>query len=257
MRGGRSRTDMAGAWGVRLTEGRERGDTELTMRMRITVSATLAVMVVGLLTSLSGQATQPQWVSLFDGKTITHWRGFKMTTVPDSWMVEEGAITWTKGAAVDLVSREQFTSFEFEFDWKVPPGGNSGIMFRVTEDLERTYHSGPEFQILDNARHSDGKNPMTSAAANHSLHAPIRDLCKPVGEWNQGRLIVNGNHVEHWLNGVKAVEYDLFSPDWTKRLLASKFRDMPRYGREPQGHIVLQEHGSRVQYKNLRIRKLP
>ena len=154
------------------------------MKMRITMPATLAVMMVGVLTSLSGQAAQPQWMSLFDGKTIAHWRGFKMATVPDSWVVEEGAITWTKGAAVDLVSLEQFTNFEFEFDWKVPPGGNSGIMFRVTEDLDRTYHSGPEFQILDNARHSDGKNLMTSAASNHSLHALTRALSRPVGKWN-------------------------------------------------------------------------
>jgi hypothetical protein len=216
-----------------------------------------AALIVAALSALSGQAAQPQWVSLFDGQTIAHWRGYQMATVPDSWRVEEGAITWTRGVAADLVSREQYTNFEFEFEWKVPPGGNSGIMFRVTEDLERTYHSGPEFQILDNARHSDGKNPMTSAGSNHSLHAPTRDMTRPVGEWNQGRLVVNGAHVEHWLNGEKVVDYELYSPDWTKRLLASKFKDVPRYGREPKGHLVLQEHGSRIQYRNLRIKVLP
>jgi hypothetical protein len=221
------------------------------------VRGAFAALIVAVLATLSGQAAQPQWVSLFDGQTIAQWRGYKMATVPDSWRVEEGAITWTKGVPVDLVSREQYTNFEFEFDWKVPAGGNSGVMFRVTEDLERTYHSGPEFQILHNAGHSDGKNPMTSAGSNHSLHAPTKDMTKPVGEWNQGRLVVNGNHVEHWLNGEKVVDYDLFSPDWTKRLMASKFKDVPRYGREPKGHLVLQEHGSRIQYKNLRIKVLP
>ena len=220
---------------------------------RVVAACAAILMVIGGGVS----ATQPEWVSLFDGQTIAHWRGFKMATVPDSWRVEEGAITWTKGAAVDLVSREQYTNFEFEFEWKVPPGGNSGVMFRVTEDLERTYHSGPEFQILHNAGHSDGKNPMTSAGSNHSLHAPTKDMTRPVGEWNQGRLVVDGTHVEHWLNGEKVVEYELFSPDWTKRLLASKFKDVPRYGREPKGHIVLQEHGSRTQYKGLRIKVLP
>ena len=221
------------------------------------VRGAFAALIVAVLATLSGEAAQPQWTSLFDGKTISHWRGYQMATVPNSWTVEEGAITWTKGVAVDLVSREQYTNFEFEFDWKVPPGGNSGVMFRVTEDLERTYHSGPEFQILHNAGHSDGKNPMTSAGSNHSLHAPTKDMTKPVGEWNQGRLVVNGNHVEHWLNGEKVVDYDLHSPDWTKRLMASKFKDVPRYGREPRGHLVLQEHGSRIQYKNLRIKVLP
>lgn len=217
----------------------------------------LGALIVALLTSTFGQAQPSDWISLFDGQAITEWRGFKMATVPDSWRVEEGAITWTKGVAVDLVSRQQYTNFDFEFEWKVPPGGNSGVMFRVAEDLERTYHSGPEFQILDNARHPDGKNPMTSAGSNHSLHAPTRDMTRPVGEWNQGRLLVNGNHVEHWLNGEKVVEYDLYSPDWTRRLLASKFKDVPRYGRESRGHLVLQEHGSRVQYRNLRIKVLP
>jgi len=221
------------------------------------VRGAFAALIVAVLATLSGQAAQPQWVSLFDGQTIAHWRGYKMATVPDSWRVEDGAITWTKGLAADLVSREQYTNFEFEFDWKVPPGGNSGVMFRVTEELDRTYHSGPEFQILHNAGHSDGKNPMTSAASNHSLHAPTKDMTRPVGEWNQGRLVVNGNHVEHWLNGEKVVDYDLHSPDWTKRLMASKFKDVPRYGREPKGHLVLQEHGSRIQYKNLRIKVLP
>jgi len=218
---------------------------------RIVSACAAVVLLVG------GASAQPQWTSLFDGKAITHWRGYQMTTVPNSWRVEDGAITWTKGVAVDLVSRDQYTNFEFEFDWKVPPGGNSGVMFRVTEDLERTYHSGPEFQILHNAGHSDGKNPMTSAGSNHSLHAPTKDMTKPVGEWNQGRLVVNGNHVEHWLNGEKVVDYDLHSPDWTTRLMASKFKDVPRYGREPKGHLVLQEHGSRIQYTNLRIKVLP
>ncbi len=221
------------------------------------VRGACAALIVAMLATLSGQVAQPQWGSLFDGQTIAHWRGYKMATVPDSWRVEEGAITWTKGVAADLVSREQYTNFEFEFDWKVPPGGNSGVMFRVTEELEQTYHSGPEFQILHNAGHSDGTNPMTSAGSNHSLHAPTKDMTKPVGEWNQGRLVVNGNHVEHWLNGEKVVDYDLHSPDWTKRLMASKFKDVPRYGRESKGHLVLQEHGSRIQYKNLRIKVLP
>lgn len=214
-------------------------------------------MVVALLASLSGQAAQPQWVSLFDGDTIAHWRGYKMATVPDGWRVVEGAITWTGGTPVDLVTREQYTNFEFEFDWKLPPRGNSGIMFRVTEALDRTYHSGPEYQLLHNAGHPDGKNPLTSVGANYALHAPTRDASNPIGEWNSGRLVVNGAHVEHWLNGEKVVEYELHTPEWTRLMEASKFKEWPRYGREPRGHLVLQEHGARVQYKNLRIKVLP
>lgn len=214
----------------------------------------LIVAVAAVVSGVSAQQAS-DWVSLFDGKTIAHWRGFKMATVPDGWRVIDGAITRT-GDGADLVSREQYTNFEFEFEWKVPPGGNSGIMFRVTEALERTYHSGPEYQILDNARHADGKNPLTSAGANYALHAPTRDASRPVGEWNQGRLVVNGTRVQHWLNGEKVVEYELGTPQWAALVKASKFNEWPSYGREPRGHIVIQDHGDRVQFRNLRIRVL-
>lgn len=214
----------------------------------------LIVAIAAVVSGVSAQQAS-DWISLFDGKTIAHWRGFKMATVPDGWRVVDGTITRT-GDGADLVSREQYTNFEFEFEWKVPPGGNSGIMFRVTEALERTYHSGPEYQILDNARHADGKNPLTSAGANYALHAPTRDASRPVGEWNQGRLIVNGNNVQHWLNGEKVVEYTLGTPQWTALVKASKFNEWPQYGREPRGHLVIQDHGDRVQFRNLRIRVL-
>lgn len=217
----------------------------------------LLSLLVALTAMLSGVAAQPasEWVSLFDGKTLTHWRGFKMATVPDGWRVVDGAITRV-GDGTDLVSREQYRNFEFEFEWKVPPGGNSGIMFRVTEELERTYHSGPEYQILDDARHADGKNPLTSAGSNYALHARSRAASRPVGEWNQGRLVVNGNNVQHWLNGEKVVEYTLGTPEWTALVKGSKFNEWPRYGREPQGHIVIQDHGDRVQFRHLRVRRL-
>jgi len=216
--------------------------------------------VLGLLGSLLAVGTQaaPQqsgWVSLFDGKTISHWRGFKQTTVPDGWQVIDGTIT-RAGAGVDLVSKEQYTSFEFEFEWKVPPGGNSGVMFHVSEDLERPYHTRPEYQILDNARHADGKNPLTSAGANYALHAPSKAAARPVGEWNQGRLLVNGAHVEHWLNGVKVVDYELWTPAWTALVKGSKFNEWPDFGKKTTGHLVLQDHGDRVQYRNLRVRRI-
>jgi hypothetical protein len=206
----------------------------------------------------AGVGAQPagEWVSLFNGQDLSHWRGFKMATVPDGWRVVDGAITRV-GTGADLVSREQYRNFEFEFDWMVPPGGNSGIMFRVVEELDRTYHSGPEYQILDNTRHADGRNPLTSVGANYALHAPTRDASRPVGEWNRGRLVVDGNHVEHWLNGEKVVEYTLGTPEWAALVTASKFNEWPRYGREPRGHIVIQDHGDRVQFRNLRIKILP
>jgi hypothetical protein len=109
-------------------------------------------------------------------------------------------------------------------------------------------------QVLDNAKHADGKNPLTSAGSNYAVHAPVRDVTKPVGEWNAMRLVVRGNHVEHWLNGVKLLEYELGSTDWQARVKASKFATLPGYGRARRGHLVLQDHGDVVAFRNLRIR---
>jgi hypothetical protein len=129
-------------------------------------------------------------------------------------------------------------------------------MFRVLEGPEAPYHTGPEMQILDNAKHADGKVPETSAGSNYALHAPIRDVTRPVGSWNVVRLIVNGNQVEHWLNLVRVVAYELGSADWLARVRPSKFNDWPGYGKAPRGHIVLQDHGDVVSFRNLKIRIL-
>jgi hypothetical protein len=220
------------------------------------IAARLASAIVGVVVAASVHAAPGQeWVSLFDGKTITHWRGFKQTAVPAGWQVVDGALTRT-GEGADLVSREQYANFEFEFEWKVPRGGNSGVMFHVSEDYEATYHTGPEYQILDDAVHADGKNPLTSAGSNYALHARTVAASKPVGEWNQSRLLVNRAHVEHWLNGIKVVEYELWTPEWAALVAGSKFKEWPDYGKKTTGHLVLQDHGDRVQYRNLRVRRI-
>lgn len=222
----------------------------------MTLTLRLGSGLVGMLLAVGVHAApQADWVSLFDGKTISHWRGFKQTTVPDGWQVVDGAITRV-GAGTDLVSLEQYANFEFQFEWKVPPAGNSGVMFRVGEDMERTYHTGPEYQILDDSKHADGKSPLTSAGSNYALHAPGKPMAKPAGEWNQGRLLVSGTHVEHWLNGVKVVEYEIGSPAWAALVKGSKFNEWPQYGTRKTGHLVLQDHGDRVQYRNLRVRRI-
>jgi hypothetical protein len=198
------------------------------------------------------------WSLLFDGKTTTGWRAFKAQHMPDGWSVVDGALVRT-GKGGDIITVDTFDSFDLKFDWRIAKNGNSGVFFHVTEapDAAQVWHTGPEYQILDNDGHRDARNgPDRFAGANYALHPPSKHELKPVGQWNESRIVVKGAHVEHWLNGAKVVEYELGSPDWEQRVNASKFKDTPRYGREKRGHIALQDHGDEVAFRNIKIRRL-
>lgn len=207
--------------------------------------------------SASGKGTGHGWVALFDGKTTKGFHNFRSTTISPGWQVQDGALCRVAAGAGNIVTDGEYSNYELMFEWKVGPSSNSGVIFHVTEATDDGLISGPEYQILANAGHPDGRNPKTSAASNYALHAPIRDVTKQVGEWNQGKLVVNGDHVEHWLNGVKVVEYDLGNPEWKALVAASKFGQMPGYGTRRKGHIAFQDHGDPVCYRNIKIRELP
>ncbi len=196
------------------------------------------------------------WRLLFDGKTTAGWRGFKMDSMPAGWQVVDGALTRV-AAAGDIVTREQFRDFELSLEWNVAPGGNSGIFYRASEDDEAIYWTAPEMQVLDDARHPDGKSRLTAAGSSFGLYPAPAGVVKPAGEWNRVRLVARGHHVEHWLNGVKVVAYELLSPDWEAKVKASKFAPHPRYGRNAAGYIGLQDHGDRVAYRDIKVRVLP
>jgi len=193
---------------------------------------------------------------LFNGRDLAGWRGYKMTTPPAGWSVVNGEITRTTGGG-DLITESDYANFELRLDWKIGPGGNSGIFYRGTEEFEAIYWSAPEMQILDDGIHADGQNRLTSAGSDYGLYAAPAGVVKPVGEWNSVRIVVNGNKVEHWLNGQKVVEYEFGSPDWTAKVAASKFSQWPGYGKATRGHIGLQDHGDRVWFRNIRIKLLP
>jgi len=230
------------------------------------------LLVMGALTALgarpvSGQTAERQpnvltdaerqagWKLLFDGRTLNQWRGFRKKGIPAGWAVEGGALTRV-AAGGDIISMKQYRDFELALEWKIAEGGNSGIMYRVTEGADATYETGPEMQVLDDARHPDGRKRLTSAGSVYGLYPAPAGIVRPAGEWNEIRIVVKGNHVEHWLNGARVVEYDLESRDWETRVAASKFRQWPAYGRAPKGHLALQDHGDRVEYRSIRIREL-
>lgn len=205
--------------------------------------------------SLTAAEKADGWKLMFDGTSLAGWTGYKTATVPAGWTVADGVLT-RSGPGGDLMTAGQYGDFEMRFEWKVPEKGNSGIIYRIAETEQYPWQTGPEYQILHNQGHADGKNPITSAGSNYAVNPPVKDVTKPVGEWNEGRLLVRGNHVEHWLNGVKVVEYEIGSADWEARVKASKFAKLANYGRMTRGFIALQDHGDAVSYRHLKIRPL-
>ena len=233
--------------------------------MRVVVSGTiLAVPWMALAAGCGGQEAplnrltpaeeSAGWRLLFDG-TLEGWRGYQRADVPAGWSVEDGILTFTPGVgAGDLMTAQQFGDFELALEWRIGDGGNSGIFYRATEAERAPYWTGPEYQILHNAGHPDGGAPETSAGSNYALHPPAEDVTRLVGEWNTVRIVADGARVQHWMNGVKIVEYELWTDEWRALVASTKFADWPGYGMAPTGHIGLQDHGDPVWFRNIRIR---
>ena len=194
------------------------------------------------------------WTLLFDG-TLEGWRGYRRDDVPGGWSVQDASLAFSPGVeAGSLVTEAQYGDFDLVFEWRVLEAGNSGVFYRGTEEEVAIYWTAPEYQILDNGGHRDGANPETSAGANYGLHAPARDMTRPVGEWNEGRIVARGARIEHWMNGVLLLSYELWGDDWRQAVARTKFADWPRYGMARRGHVGLQDHGDPVWYRNLKIR---
>ena len=201
---------------------------------------------------------QDDWIILFNGDDVSHWRAFNQEEFPfDGWAIENGTLkTIVGGNKVDIITRDVYKDFEFVLEWKVSPSGNSGIFYFATEKGDYIWQTAPEMQVLDNTAHHDGKRKVTSAGALYDLIPPIEDVSKSVGEFNEARILVDNNRVEHWLNGKKILEYNYGSDELNGLIAKSKFASMPLFANEKTGHIGLQHHGEEVWYRNVRIRKL-
>jgi hypothetical protein len=217
------------------------------------VSTTTAVAAWDAPNTLTPEEQRQGFRLLFDGTSLTGWRAFKRQDV-SIWQVQNGTIYQPGGDGADLITVDEFKDFELRLEWKIAPGGNSGIFYRATEEYPEIYWSAPEMQVLDDSGHADGHNRLTSAGSAYGLYAAPAGVVKPAGQWNAIRIIVRGHHVEHWMNGVKVVQYELGSADWTAKVAATKFHSWPNYGKAPQGHIGVQVHGNEVWYRSVRIR---
>ena len=221
--------------------------------MLLTLMAILTLLpAVAQDNTLTEDEKKAGWKLLFDGKTTDGWKGYRKDKMPDGWQVIDGVLTRAKGGG-DICTVEEFADFELQADWKISPGGNSGIMYRVAETHGAPYETGPEYQVLDDEKHGDGKNPLTSAGSIYAVYPPAKKVVKPVGEWNHTKIVLRGNHVEHWLNGEKICEAEIGSEDWNARVAKSKWAKVASYAKEPKGHIDLQDHGDKVEFKNIKI----
>lgn len=196
------------------------------------------------------------WTLLFNGTSMKGWHLYQKPGQTTGWEAKDGMLVKTATTG-DLMSDRQFGSFEMTLEWKIESKGNSGIFFWATEGTEVVYQNAPEIQVLDNVGHRDGLSPLTSAGALYGLAPSSPDLVKPLGEWNQVRIVTNGGIVETWFNGKKiADQIDFDSRAFKARVAKTKFAQWPTYGLARKGSIGLQEHGNMIWYRNIKIREL-
>ncbi len=227
------------------------------MRMTRYVVAALLLTTISHSTIAVAAGDDGKWQVLFDGTSLDAWRGYgaKDDAVPTGWQINDGALTRVKQAG-DLITKQQFDNYELEFEWKISAGGNSGVIYHVQQTSQPPYVTGPEYQAIDNEGGNLEPTDSTAAGSLYGLYAPARDVAKPAGEWNTGRIVLDGSQVEHWLNGEKIVEAEIGSDDWNKRIAGTKFAAWKDFAKQLRGHIVLQEHGHEVAYRNIRIRPI-
>ena len=196
-----------------------------------------------------------RWRLLFDGESLKGWRGFRRPDAPSAWRVGDGLLTLgSEGERGDLISERQYSDFELVLEWAVAPGGNSGILYRVSESADASHWTGPEYQILDE-KTGDGRAPH-STGANYALYAPRYPAARGPLRFNETRIVVSDGRVEHWLNGYLVVQYELGSGGWQERVRKSKFADRKGYGRQQRGHLGLQDHGDEVWFRSIKLREL-
>ena len=212
--------------------------------------------------TLTASETENGWQLLFNGADFTGWHGYNMTGIPDCWVIADNSLTMTTvgGAeSQDIITDKVYRNFAFSAEFKVDSAANSGIIFQIKEDTiyKFPYETGPEFQVIDQENWPDSLADWQISGANYAMHTPKVRPYKPVGEWNTALIVVDGNKVTYYLNGEMTVQYEKYSDDWNSLRGSGKWANFPDYGKYDEGNISLQNHGSRVWYRNVKIKELP
>lgn len=209
--------------------------------------------------TLSKKEIKEGWELLFDGKTMDNWKTFNGGAVTGWKIIDEEMHNSGVGSdhGGDIITKKEYQNFELYLEWKVAPESNSGVFFHVQEGLtDAIYESGPEYQLIDDKGWPTPLKAHQYSGANYAMHAPQNAEVVPINQWNTSRIIVNNTHVEHWLNGTKVVDYELWTPEWETLKAGSKWADAPNYGMAKTGHIGLQDHGGLTMFRNIKIRLL-
>ncbi len=210
---------------------------------------------------LTPEEKKEGWQLLFNGKDLSGWKGYNMDTVPDNWGVEDDCMVCLgKGSdkSGDIITVDEFADFDLRLEWKISPGDNSGIFYHVVErpEYHTAYATGPEYQLIDQLGWKGKLADWQTTGANYAMDPPQHPRIKPALEWNTAEIVVKGPHVVHYLNGAKVVEYDLWTDAWKEKVKKCKWKDYPAYGLAKKGHIGLQDHGSKIWFRNIRIKAL-
>jgi hypothetical protein len=211
--------------------------------------------------TLTAKEKKNGWQLLFDGSTTTGWHGYNMSVFPDCWAIDAGCLTMnTKGGAEsqDIITDKIYKNFAFSVDYKTETGANSGIIFQVKEDTiyKFPYETGPEMQIIDDEGWPDKLEEWQKSGANYAMYSAKTKAHKPVGEWNNLFIAVKDNKVTQILNGVVVVEYEKYSDEWTRLRNSGKWASFPDYGKYDEGHISLQNHGTKVWFRNIKLKEI-
>ena len=241
---------------------------ESTPKKELPQTPEIKVAEASVQNTLTEEEKAAGWKLLFDGKSTAGWRTFNKKTIGSDWVIDDDAIHlnaqknkdggWQAEDGGDIITEGQYENYELSLEWKIGNCGNSGIIFNVVEDekYEYVWLTGPEMQVLDNTCHPDAKIKTHRAGDLYDMIECNTETVKPAGQWNQARLVINNGKTEHWLNGQKVVEYEMFTDQWREMIANSKFKDMPDFGKARKGHVALQDHGDPVWFRNIKIKEI-